>query len=106
MMTGTRETGRTPLDWHSRLKIVAGAARGLTHIHSINRRKIVHGQIKSSNVLLSVDLQSCISDFGLTPLTSFCVPSRSSGYKAPEVIETGKSTQKSDVYSFGVLLLE
>ncbi|KAJ1407173.1 Protein kinase domain [Sesbania bispinosa] len=106
LLHGTRETGRTPLDWDTRLKIMAGAARGIAHIHSANGRKFVHGNIKSSNVLLSIDLQGWISDFGLTPLTSFSVSTRSPGYRAPEVIETRKSTQKSDVYSFGVLLLE
>lgn len=106
MMTGTRETGRNPLDWDSRLKIMLGAARGVAHIHSASGRKLVHGNIKSSNVLLSGDLQGCISDFGLAPLTTFSASSRSPSYRAPEVIETRKSTQKSDVYSFGVLLLE
>lgn len=53
------------------------------------------------------DLHGCISDFGLTPLLSYpSVPSRSAGYRAPEVIDTRKSTQKSDIYSFGVVLLE
>ncbi|KAK7294897.1 hypothetical protein RJT34_17796 [Clitoria ternatea] len=106
LLHGTRETGRTPLDWDSRLKIMDGASRGIAHIHSANGRKFVHGNIKSSNVLLTIDLQGCISDFGLTPLTNICASSRSPGYRAPEVIETRKSTQKSDVYSFGVLLLE
>ncbi|XP_017408560.1 probable inactive receptor kinase At5g58300 [Vigna angularis] len=106
LLHGTRETGRAPLDWDSRLKIVVGAARGVCHIHLANGRKLVHGNIKSSNVILTIDLQGCISDFGLTPLTNFCASSRSPGYGAPEVIEQRKSTQKSDVYSFGVLLLE
>lgn len=107
MMTGTKETGRTPLDWDSRLKIMAGTAKGIAHIHSTNGTKLVHGNIKSSNILLSIDLEGCISDFGLTPLTSFSVsPKSPPGYKAPEVIENRKSTQKSDVYSFGVILLE
>ncbi|TKY65649.1 inactive receptor kinase [Spatholobus suberectus] len=106
LLHGTRETGRAPLDWDTRLKIMVGAARGIAHIHSANGRKFVHGNIKSSNVILSIDLQGCISDFGLTPLTNFCASSRSPGYGAPEVIETRKSTQKSDVYSFGVLFLE
>ncbi|KAK7340074.1 hypothetical protein VNO77_20767 [Canavalia gladiata] len=106
LLHGTRETGRTPLDWDSRLNIMVGAARGIAHIHSANGRKFVHGNIKSSNVLLSMNLQGCISDFGLTPLTNFCASSRSPGYRAPEVTEMRKSTQKSDVYSFGVLLLE
>ncbi|RDX70369.1 putative inactive receptor kinase, partial [Mucuna pruriens] len=106
LLHGTRESGRAPLDWDTRLKIMVGAARGIAHIHSANGRKLVHGNIKSSNVILSIDLQGSISDFGLTPLTNFCASSRSPGYGAPEVIETRKFTQKSDVYSFGVLLLE
>lgn len=107
LITGSKGTGRTPLDWESRLKICLGAARGLAHIHSTGGGKFAHGNIKSSNVLLAEDLQGCISDFGLTPLLNFpSVPSRSAGYRAPEVIETKKYTQKSDVYSFGVLLLE
>ena len=106
MTTGTRETGRTPLDWESRLKISLGAARGLAHIHAASGKKFVHGNIKSSNILLTADLQGCISDFGLIPLISSSVLSRSAGYRAPEGFETRKSTQKTDVYSFGVLLLE
>ncbi|XP_004492584.1 probable inactive receptor kinase At5g58300 [Cicer arietinum] len=107
LLHGSSEMGRTPLDWDSRLKIMAGAAKGIAHIHSANGRKLVHGNIKSSNVLLSIDLQGSISDFGLTPLTSLCVsPKSPPGYQAPEVNESRKSTQKSDVYSFGVLLLE
>ncbi|CAK8542103.1 unnamed protein product [Lathyrus sativus] len=107
LLHGKSETGRTRLDWDSRLKIMAGAAKGIAYIHSSNGRKLVHGNIKSSNVLLSTDLQGCISDFGLTSLTSLCVsPKSPSGYQAPEVNESRKHTQKSDVYSFGVLLLE
>lgn len=67
----------------------------------------MHGNIKSSNVLLYRDLEACISDFGLTQLlNSGTAASRVVGYRAPEVTETRKVTQKSDVYSFGVLLLE
>ncbi|KAI9153750.1 hypothetical protein LWI28_015964 [Acer negundo] len=107
LLHGSRGTGQTPLDWESRVKISIGTARGIAHIHSAGGGKFVHGNIKSSNVLLTEDLQGCMSDFGLTPLLSFpTVPSRSAGYRAPEVIETKKYTQKSDVYSFGVLLLE
>ncbi|KAK2657826.1 hypothetical protein Ddye_010878 [Dipteronia dyeriana] len=107
LLHGSRGAGQTPLDWESRVKISIGTARGIAHIHSAGGGKFVHGNIKSSNVLLTQDLQGCISDFGLTPLLNFpTVPSRSAGYRAPEVIETKKYTQKSDVYSFGVLLLE
>ncbi|KAL5550414.1 hypothetical protein UlMin_000590 [Ulmus minor] len=104
---GNREGGRSPPDWESRLKISLGCARGIAHIHSAGGGKFIHGNIKSSNVLLSQDLNGCISDYGLAPLMNFpTVPSRSVGYKAPEVIETKKFTQKSDIYSFGVFLLE
>ncbi|KAI9074913.1 hypothetical protein K1719_043142 [Acacia pycnantha] len=106
LLHGTEGAERTPLDWESRLKISLGAARGIAHIHSASGRKFVHGNIKSANVLVTVDVEGCISDFGLTPLISLSVPSRSPGYQAPEAIETRKCSQKCDVYSFGVVLLE
>lgn len=105
-MHGNRDLGRT-LDWESRLRIAHGAASGIAHIHAVSGGKLIHGNIKSSNVLLAQDNSGCISDVGLTPLMGFpTIPSRSAGYRAPEVIETKKCTHKSDVYSFGVLLLE
>lgn len=107
LLHGNRGPGRTPLDWDTRVKISLGIARGIAHLHSLGGPKFTHGNIKSSNVLLNQDLESGISDFGLTPLMNAPVtPSRSAGYRAPEVIETRKHTHKSDVYSFGVLLLE
>ncbi|CAA7389217.1 unnamed protein product [Spirodela intermedia] len=110
LLHGNRNTGgsRTPLDWDSRVKILLGAARGLAHIHSEGGGKLTHGNIKSSNILLSVDLEAYVADFGLAPLMNFpATPSRAlAGYRAPEAIETRRFTQKSDVYSFGVLLLE
>ncbi|KAK8275241.1 hypothetical protein V6Z11_D10G126000 [Gossypium hirsutum] len=107
LLHGSRESGRPLPDWDTRLKICLGAAKGITHLHASGGGKFVHGNIKSSNVLLTQDLHGCISDFGLTSLMSSpTVPSRAVGYRAPEAIETRKFTQKSDVYSFGVLLLE
>ncbi|XP_062166144.1 probable inactive receptor kinase At3g08680 isoform X2 [Alnus glutinosa] len=107
LLHGHKESGRTPLDWESRIKICLGTARGIAHIHSAGGGKFVHGNIKSLNVLLTQDHNGCISDFGFIPLMILpTVPPRSAGYRAPEVIETRKCTQKSDVYSFGVLLLE
>ncbi|KAL6203579.1 hypothetical protein ACLB2K_027279 [Fragaria x ananassa] len=103
---GNRGGGRTPLDWDSRIKISLGTARGISHIHSVGGPKFTHGNIKSTNVLLSQDLDGCISDVGLTPLMNVPATSRSAGYRAPEVIETRKHSHKSDVYSFGVVLLE
>lgn len=99
----------TVVGWDARLKIAMGAARGLAHIHSISK-KMVHGNIKSSNVLLKGDNEACISDYGLVGVFGPNVvygraSSSTAGYRAPE-LETKKPTQSSDVYSFGVVLLE
>ncbi|CAN1852425.1 Probable inactive receptor kinase At5g58300 [Linum perenne] len=112
---------RAPLGWEQRMKIIIGAAKGIAHIHSLGEGgaaastaatssgnpKSVHGNIKATNVLLTSDLDGCISDVGLAPLMNFpTAVSRTMGYRAPELMETRKPSQKSDVYSFGVLLLE
>ncbi|AES99013.1 putative protein kinase RLK-Pelle-LRR-III family [Medicago truncatula] len=107
LLHGTRTGGRTTLDWNTRVKISLGIARGIAHLHLVGGPRFTHGNVKSSNVLLNQDNDGCISDFGLTPLMNIpATPSRTMGYRAPEVIETRKHTHKSDVYSFGVLLLE
>ncbi|KAJ6878379.1 inactive receptor kinase [Populus alba x Populus x berolinensis] len=107
LLHANRGAGRTPLDWDYRVKIALGTARGISHLHSAGGPKFTHGNIKSSNVLLSQYHDGCISDFGLTPLMNIpASSSRSAGYRAPEVIETSKHSHKSDVYSFGVILLE
>ncbi|GLJ44316.1 hypothetical protein SUGI_0927540 [Cryptomeria japonica] len=104
LLHGGRGAGRVPLDWVTRVKIALDAARGVAHIHE---EKLSHGNIRSSNILLSADMDGCISDFGVAPLTSIPTAStRIAGYRAPEVMETGKVSQRADVYSFGVLLLE
>ncbi|KAJ1435148.1 Protein kinase domain [Sesbania bispinosa] len=105
LLHGSRGSGRTPLDWDSRMKIAIGAARGLACLHVSG--KVVHGNIKSSNILLRQNHEPSVSDFGLNPIFgNSAPPNRVAGYRAPEVLETRKSTFKSDVYSFGVLLLE
>lgn len=110
LLHGYRGNGRNnPLNWNVRMKILLDIARGILHIHSEGGGgKFIHGNIKSSNVLLTRDLDGLVSDFGLTLMMNFqpAINSRSVGYHAPEVIETRKATQKSDIYSFGVLLLE
>ncbi|KAL4279526.1 hypothetical protein GQ457_03G007150 [Hibiscus cannabinus] len=109
LLHGNRGPGRTPLDWTTRLRIAAGAARGLAFIHNTCKTlKLTHGNIKSTNVLLDKSGDARVSDFGLSVFAS---PGnnapRSNGYRAPELSSDGrKPTQKSDVYSFGVLLLE
>ncbi|KAJ0567544.1 putative protein kinase RLK-Pelle-LRR-III family [Helianthus annuus] len=108
LLHGNRGTERTAVDWETRVKIALGAARGIAHIHSVGGPKFTHGNIKSSNVLVTQDSLGCIADIGLAPLMNFPAPSsrHAVGYRAPEVLETRKHTHKSDVYSFGVLLLE
>ncbi|XP_042001691.1 probable leucine-rich repeat receptor-like protein kinase At1g68400 [Salvia splendens] len=108
LLHGNRGPGRTPLDWTTRLKIAAGAARGLAFIHSSGAPlRLVHGNIKSTNVLIDKLGNAKLSDYGLSVFASLPSASKSNGYRAPEAALDGrKLTSKSDVYSFGVLLLE
>ncbi|KAL8114366.1 hypothetical protein AgCh_021287 [Apium graveolens] len=108
VLHGKREEDRIPLSWKTRLRIAVGAARGLARIHRENGGKLVHGNIKSSNILLNSQQYGCVSDIGLSTITSpLALPiARNAGYRAPEIIDTRKATQPSDVYSFGVFLLE
>ena len=105
---GNRGPGRTPLDWTTRLKIAAGAARGVAFIHdSCKALKLIHGNIKSTNILIDKAGNACVSDFGLSSFVpASTINSRSNGYRAPETLDGRRLTQKADVYSFGVLLLE
>lgn len=90
------------------MKIATGAARGIACIHAENGGKLVHGNIKSSNIFLNAKHYGCVSDVGLASVMSSLAPpiSRAAGYRAPEVTDTRKAGQPSDVYSFGVVLLE
>ncbi|CAK9866280.1 unnamed protein product, partial [Sphagnum jensenii] len=110
LLHGKRSGVHTPVDWVTRVRIALGAARGLAYLHEEkggSARKFIHGNIKSSNVLLNRDMEACVSDFGLAQLLSpVAATARIGGYRAPEVTDSRKVTQKSDVYSFGVLLLE
>ncbi|XP_071722278.1 probable inactive receptor kinase At5g58300, partial [Rutidosis leptorrhynchoides] len=106
LLHGNRDGERTPFDWDSRLKVALGTARGIAHIHTDGGLKSVHGNIKSSNVFITQELEGCISDVSLAPLMTFPISRALIGYRAPEVTDSRKITQKSDVYSFGVLLLE
>ncbi|CAN6337279.1 unnamed protein product [Urochloa humidicola] len=104
---GNKAAGRNPLDWETRVKIALGTARGMAYLHAEGGGKFIHGNIKSNNILISQELNACVTEFGLAQLMAPPhVHPRLIGYRSPEVLETKKPTQKSDVYSFGVLLLE
>ncbi|XP_011076353.1 probable leucine-rich repeat receptor-like protein kinase At1g68400 [Sesamum indicum] len=100
--------GWTPLDWETRLKIAVGAARGIYHIHGQDGWKLVHGNIKSSNIFLDGQRYGIVSDVGLTKLMKPISLSYmwTPGPRAPEVTNFRQLSQASDVYSFGFLLLE
>ncbi|KAK6151208.1 hypothetical protein DH2020_016140 [Rehmannia glutinosa] len=107
LIHGSRSTRAKPLHWTSCLKIAEDVAQGLAYIHQAS--KFVHGNLKSSNVLLGPDFEACITDYCLSILadTSSDDDPDFAGYRAPEIRKsTRRATDKSDVYAFGVLLLE
>ncbi|KAK1416335.1 hypothetical protein QVD17_32124 [Tagetes erecta] len=102
-------SGGKPLHWTSCLKIAEDLAAGLLHIHQTPG--LNHGNIKSSNVLLGSDFESCLTDYGLMSLKNPNTTEESAAvshfYRAPECRDfQNLSSQQADVYSFGVLLLE
>ncbi|PSS14322.1 LRR receptor-like serine/threonine-protein kinase [Actinidia chinensis var. chinensis] len=106
------EEQRLHLDWPTRKKICLGITRGLAYLHEESRLKIVHRDIKATNVLLDKDLNAKISDFGLAKLDeeeNTHISTRIAGtigYMAPEYAMRGYLTDKADVYSFGIVALE
>ncbi|XP_060185229.1 inactive leucine-rich repeat receptor-like serine/threonine-protein kinase At1g60630 [Lycium barbarum] len=110
LIHGTRaNSGSKPLHWTSCLKIAEDVATGLLHIHQ--NPGLTHGNLKSSNVLLGSDFESCLTDYGLMPFRNLDSPEESGAsslfYKAPECRDIRRPlTHQADVYSFGVLLLE
>jgi serine/threonine protein kinase len=101
------------LDWNTRMKIAAGAAKGLEHLHDKASPPVIYRDFKSSNILLGEGFHPKLSDFGLAKLGPVGDKTHVStrvmgtyGYCAPEYAMTGQLTVKSDVYSFGVVFLE
>ncbi|XP_020226636.1 proline-rich receptor-like protein kinase PERK15 [Cajanus cajan] len=100
------------MDWSTRMKISIGSAKGLAYLHEDCNPKIIHRDIKASNILIDDSFEAKVADFGLAKFSSDTETHVSTrvmgtfGYMAPEYAASGKLTEKSDVFSFGVVLLE
>ncbi|KAM0014049.1 putative protein kinase RLK-Pelle-DLSV family [Helianthus debilis subsp. tardiflorus] len=111
-LLGTDKVFKAKLTWPMRLNICTGIARGLAYLHEESHMRIIHRDVKASNVLLDENFNAKISDFGLAKLNddgNTHINTRvvgTMGYMAPEYAMRGHLTTKADVYSFGILALE
>ncbi|KAK3033238.1 hypothetical protein RJ639_033118 [Escallonia herrerae] len=98
--------------WTVIYRISVGIAKGLDYLHTGQQKPIIHGNLKSKNILLGRNYQPYVSDFGLHLLLNSTAgqemleDSAAEGYKAPELIKMKEASQQTDIYSLGVILLE
>ncbi|CAA7050153.1 unnamed protein product [Microthlaspi erraticum] len=101
------------LSWEERMRVIRDVASGMLYLHEGWESKVLHRDIKSSNVLLDKDMNARVGDFGLAKLQNAMKEMVSTthvvgtaGYMAPELVKTGRASAETDVYSFGVFVLE
>ncbi|KAI4296753.1 hypothetical protein L6164_036681 [Bauhinia variegata] len=100
------------LNYEERLRVLKDVASGLLYLHEGWEAKVLHRDIKASNVLLDKDMSGRLGDFGLARMHSHGQVASTTkvvgtvGYLAPEVIRTGRASTQTDVYMFGILVLE
>lgn len=102
----------TPLKWSHRYKIAVGLASVLTYLHQECEQQVIHRDIKTSNIMLDINFNARLGDFGLARLMDHdkspvsTLTAGTMGYLAPEYLQYGKATEKTDVFSYGVVMLE
>lgn len=107
-----RSMNRSPLSWARRHKIALGAARGLAHLHHGLRTQIIHGNLKSKNIMVDESFEGHLADYGLPLLMNAGAQNEminaaaAQGYKAPELLKMSRANTTTDVYNFGIVLLE
>lgn len=102
------------MDWETRHNIICGVARALDYLHNGCEKRVIHRDIKASNIMLDSDFNARLGDFGLARTIQLNEKTHHStkgiagtpGYMAPESFHTGKATVETDIYAFGVLILE
>lgn len=104
-LAGDRGIAHAELDWATRLRIIKGVARGMGFLHTeFSEMELPHGNLKSSNILLSANHEPLLTDYSLYPLSSSSQSLQAlQAYKTPEA---ALMSPKSDVYSLGIVILE